>query len=80
MYCYLKFLIKWLSHEVIKKNMPPAFKQLYPDCICIINCSEIPGKYEARSATYSNNYYKKHNTEEPNTMAISVRTPCKSLP
>ena len=32
----LKFLIMWPSQEVIRENMPPAFKQLYPNCVCII--------------------------------------------
>lgn len=54
MYARLKFIIKWPSREVIKSNMPPAFKQLYPNCICIIDCSEIfidiPTNFEARSA------------------------------
>ena len=45
MYCRLKFLIKWPAREIIKQNMPPAFKQLYPDCICIIDCSEIYNRY-----------------------------------
>ena len=53
MYHRLNFLIKWPMREVIKENMPPALKQLYPNCICIIDCSEIfidtPKKYEARS-------------------------------
>ena len=65
MYHRLNFLIKWPLREVIKENMPPTFKQLYPNCICIIDCSEIfietPKKYEARSITYSN--YKRHNIQ-----------------
>lgn len=77
MYNRLKFVIKWPSREVIKSNMPPAFKQLYPDCICIIDCSEIfidiPTNFKARSATYSN--YKKHNTIK---FLIAI-TPCGSI-
>ena len=77
MYHRLQFLIKWPLREVIKENMPPAFKQLYPNCICIIDCSEIfidtPKKYEARSVTYSN--YKKHNTVK---FLIGI-TPCGSI-
>jgi len=57
--------------------MPPIFKQLYPECICIIDCSEIyidmPTKFEARSITYSN--YKKHNTVK---FLIGI-TPCGSI-
>lgn len=44
--------------------MPAAFKELYPHCRCVIDCSEIfietSKCYDARSKTYSN--YKKHNT------------------
>ena len=44
--------------------MPAVFKELYPNCRCIIDCSEIfietPRNFDARSKTYSN--YKKHNT------------------
>ena len=64
MYTKLKFLIKWPSREVCRKNLPPSFRHLYPNCICIIDCSEIfietPVCFEARSKTYSN--YKKNNT------------------
>ena len=77
MYYRLKFLIKWPSREVIKENMPPLFKQLYPECICIIDCSEIyidmPTRDEARSITYSN--YKKHNMIK---FLIGI-TPCGSI-
>ena len=64
MYHRLKFLICWPSLDVIQHNLPPVFKELYPNCRCIIDCSEIfietPHNFSARSATYSN--YKKHNT------------------
>jgi hypothetical protein len=44
--------------------MPQIFKELYPSCRCVIDCSEIfietPLNFKARSQTYSN--YKKHNT------------------
>lgn len=64
MYIRLKFLIKWPVREVARNNLLPLFKQLYPKCICIIDCSEIytetPVSFVARSQTYSN--YKKHNT------------------
>ena len=64
MYTRLRFLIKWPSREVVRKNMPNSFKLLYPRCVCIIDCSEIfietPVYFEAISKTYSN--YKKHNT------------------
>lgn len=55
---------KWPSREICQQNMPVVFKELYPLCISIIDCSEIfiemPKKYDARSKTYSN--YKSHNT------------------
>ena len=60
----LNFLIAWPQKDILLKNMPPAFSQLYPRCVCVIDCSEIfietPKSFAARSATYSN--YKKHNT------------------
>ena len=64
MFVRLSFLITWPSREVLKQNMPQVFKQLYPNCRVIIDCSEIfietPTCFSARSKTYSN--YKKHNT------------------
>ena len=60
----LTFLISWPTREINLHNMPAVFKQIYPSCICIIDCSEIfietPKNFDARSKTYSN--YKKHNT------------------
>ena len=77
MYYRLRFLIKWPSRDVLKENMPIAFKLLYPHCVCIIDCSEIfietPTNFEARSKTYSN--YKKHNTIK---FLIGI-TPCGSI-
>ena len=53
----LGFLITWPKREVIRKNLPPAFKSLYPNCCCIIDSSEIfiemPASFSARSKTYS---------------------------
>ena len=64
MYYRLKFLVRWPSADVVRHNLPPMFKELYPNCTCIIDCSEIfietPHNFGAHSATYSN--YKKHNT------------------
>ena len=77
MYHRLHFLIKWPEREVIRQNMPMAFKQLFPKCVCIIDCSEIfietPTNFSARSKTYSN--YKKHNTLK---FLIGI-TPCGSI-
>ena len=77
MFFRLQFLIKWPSRDILERNMPVAFKMLYPRCISIIDCSEIfietPSSFQARSKTYSN--YKKHNTIK---FLISV-TPCGSI-
>lgn len=60
----LSFLIGWPERDICRRNMPAVFKELYPNCRCIIDCSEIfietPKNFSARSKTYSN--YKKHNT------------------
>ena len=64
MFVRLPFLITWPECEVCKHNMPNCFKELYSNCRCIIDCSEIfieqPKNYAARQTTYSN--YKKNNT------------------
>ena len=71
MFCHLRFLIKWPSRDIIKENMPIAFKILYPHCISIIDCSEIfietPTSFQAN--------YKKHNTIK---FLIAI-TPCGSI-
>ena len=77
MYVRLKFLVAWPPREIMEKNMPMAFKQLYPRCRCIIDCSEIyietPTSFDARAQTYSN--YKKHNT-----LKFLIRiTPCGTI-
>ena len=64
MFIRLSFLIGWPDRDICKNNMPAVFKELYPNCRCVIDCSEIfietPKNFSARSKTYSN--YKKHNT------------------
>ena len=64
MYVRLSFMIAWPERDVCKRNMPVAFKETYPNCRCIIDCTEIfietPKNYIARVKTFSN--YKKHNT------------------
>ena len=56
MFVRLSFLITWPSREVLKQNMPQVFKQLYPNCRVIIDCSEIfietPTSFSACSKTY----------------------------
>ena len=63
MYIRLSFLIAWPERDMCKQNMPMCFKA-YPNCRCVIDCSEIfietPQNFSARAKTYSN--YKKHNT------------------
>ena len=77
MYVRMKFLIVWPWRKVLHHNMPLSFKQLYPNCQVIIDCSEIfietPSSFEARAKTYSN--YKKHNTLK---FLIGV-TPCGTV-
>ena len=76
-YFRLSFLIKWPSREILKENLPTVFKLPYPQCVAIIDCSEIfidtPLNFKARSQTYSN--YKKHNTIK---FLIAI-TPCGSI-
>ena len=73
----LQFLLVWPSQDTIRENMPLIFKQLYPRCRCIIDCSEIfietPSCFRARAQTYSN--YKKHNTVK---FLIAI-TPCGTI-
>ena len=63
MYQRLSFLIAWPERGVCSQNMPIAFKETYPRCRCIIDCSEIfietPLNY-TRAKTFSN--YKKTTT------------------
>ena len=63
-YIRLSFLIAWPGQDVCRRNLPTVFKETYPRCRCIIDCSEIfietPTNFTAKAQTYSN--YKKHNT------------------
>ena len=60
----LAFLISWPQREINHQNMPATFKEMYPYCRCIIDCSETfietPKCFHACSKTYY--IYKKHNT------------------
>ena len=73
----LQFLLVWPLQDTIRENMPLIFKQLYPRCRCIIDCSEIfietPSCFRARAQTYSN--CKKHNTVK---FLIAI-TPCGTI-
>ena len=77
MYAKLSFLIVWPSKDVVRHNMPLIFKQLYPKCRYIIDCTEIfierPFSLKARAQTYSN--YKHHNTVK---ILITI-TPCGNI-
>ena len=57
-------MIAWPERDMCKRNMPVAFKETYPNCRCIIDCTEIfietPKNYTAHAKTFFN--YKKHNT------------------
>ena len=87
MFVRLQFLIKWPSKKVVKGNMPQIFKDLYPSCRCIIDCSEIfierSLSFQARAQTYSN--YKKHNTIKfliaitPNGVVSFISKCCRGL-
>jgi hypothetical protein len=54
----------WPSRSSVDRNMPTAFKEMYPSTRVIIDCTEIfletPSSFRSQSATYSN--YKHHNT------------------
>lgn len=60
----LKFLIRWLSREEVRKTLPVEFKKFFPRCVSIIDCTEVfierPSDLKARAQTWSN--YKHHNT------------------
>lgn len=70
------FLLAWPQREVSTSNMPSLFKELYPKCRVIIDCSEVfietLSYFEARSKRYSN--YKKHNTSK---FLLGI-APCRS--
>lgn len=57
-------LIRLPCREVIKLHMPPLIKQYYPNCVMIIDCTEVeierPSALDNQSATYSS--YKSRNT------------------
>ena len=67
MFVCLRFLISWPNREVVRRNMSRLFKELYPNCVVIIDCSEV------FIETSSN--YKKHNTIK---FLIGI-TPCVSV-
>lgn len=64
LYVQLEFLVKWPSRENIDATMPFSFKEKYPDCRVVIDCTEIqtetPSSLQLRSLLYSD--YKSHMT------------------
>ena len=54
----MKFLIMWPKREILKQNMPHAFKDSFPNSIGIIDCSEVfierATGFQARAKTFSN--------------------------
>ena len=41
LYVCFKCLVMWPSQEIVRKNLPPVFADLYPRARCIIDCSEV---------------------------------------
>uniref|UniRef100_A0A6P7HAJ9 Uncharacterized protein LOC114348312 n=1 Tax=Diabrotica virgifera virgifera TaxID=50390 RepID=A0A6P7HAJ9_DIAVI len=65
MYQRFKNSIKWPDREIIKKNMPSCFREVFHDkTTIIIDCFEVfiqkPASYLTQQQTWSN--YKHHNT------------------
>jgi hypothetical protein len=60
----VKFFIHWPSKDDVFRSQPQCFKETYPGCVSVIDCTEVfiecPSNFTARSATYSN--YKHSNT------------------
>ena len=60
----LEFLIMWPSRQIIDNTMPKSFRDKYPNCRVVIDCTEIrtetPSSLQLRSLLYSN--YKSHMT------------------
>lgn len=60
----LSFLVQWSDKECIQATMPSSFKNKYPHCRVIIDCTEIrtetPSSLQLRSLLYSD--YKSHMT------------------
>jgi hypothetical protein len=73
----LNCFIHWPCKEDVIRTRPQCFKETYPNCISIIDCTEVfidcPGSFTARSGTFSN--YKHTNTIK---FLVSI-TPCGSI-
>ncbi|CAL9693779.1 unnamed protein product [Knipowitschia caucasica] len=57
-------MVAWLPRSVIRANMPPSFRENYPNTTCIIDCAETAiqraTNLNSRSSTFS--HYKGTNT------------------
>ena len=64
MYIQFSFLIKWPTRKAVDDHMPASFKQKYPKCRIILDCTEIrtetPASLQHKSLMYSD--YKSHMT------------------
>ncbi|XP_063422855.1 uncharacterized protein LOC134707203 isoform X2 [Mytilus trossulus] len=73
----LKWLIHWPNKDDILRSRPDCFKEAFPRCVSVIDCTEVyietPSNFTARSCTYSN--YKHHNTIK---FLVSI-VPCGSI-
>ena len=73
----MKFLVRWLKKDDILRTRPHCFKETFPKCVSVIDCTEVfvecPANFQARAATYSN--YKHTNTLK---YLVSI-TPCGSI-
>ena len=74
----MKFLVRWPKKDDILRTPPQCFKETFPKCVSVIDCTEVfiecPANFQARAATYSN--YKHTNTLK---YLVSI-TPCGSIP
>ncbi|KAL3862565.1 hypothetical protein ACJMK2_008524 [Sinanodonta woodiana] len=64
LYIQLEFLIQWPSRRAVDEHMPLCFKEKYPNCRVIIDCTELrtetPCSLQHKSLMYSD--YKSHMT------------------
>ena len=64
LYTWVRSIPIWPSQKYVRDNMPPSFKESYPNTRVIIDCTEVfiemPSQPRSQSATFST--YKNHNT------------------
>ena len=60
----LSFMIKWPSRLDIRRNLPDIFRKYFPNCVCIIDCTELfietPSSLDVQAVMWSE--YKHHCT------------------